>query len=346
MFVYFSEEKTVALVVRVASSFAPSCFAPRETSSDFHTVGIRTAFWRVDLCLVTAWMVCYRKCSSSSSPFAFPFQETTAAYALVVACTGLFLLLPLYTDCSSECLARPKGLPHVQGYTATSRKARLVQAAQRGRRATRTSGKRRESRRARPLAFPRMWRFGPCSSSYLLPRWSHLSLICVLLSANTWCERKRKALNRTEVPPQHGRRHNAHTDSTLFILRLSCSPLSLQEECWHTNLHTHGPNWGQAGAPVRPGKSAGRCDVQLSARESQKPLCQLSPNKVCALVWVLAVWMSLPWTGSQLKLQFAQFQMSGRRRAKINCHLSPIQASPRRLGLFCQRIYLCWYVDA
>lgn len=304
----FLEEKAVALFC----CRAPSCFALRETSSNFHNVtfsfecvcGLTFAFWHH--LVYFPHNVCFLQLNSflkrSCSPFAFPMREITAAYSLVMTCTGCYFIriiffLPLYTDCSSECLTSPKGLPLVlcrlQGIAITAWKARLLEPTQRGRRqkilqthhtnkwpsrSSIANRKRRESRRSLPLAFQRTWYFAPCSTPYL-PYRSHSSLfkICVLLSANTWHERTRKPLNQTEVPPSHGRWNDAHTDnSTLFVLRLSRSCLSLQEVRRHANLHSFGV-YCEGSVWVR--ESVSPCNVQLSACESQTHCVSSVPIK-------------------------------------------------------------------
>lgn len=122
----------------------------------------------------------------------------------------LYICCPFTLIALQICLTSPKGLPlvlcRVQGIAITARRARLVRAHVERKTPEdpadtphkevaflqQHSQWKRGGRAAAslPLAFQRMWYFGPCSSPYL-PSQSHPSLICVLLSANTWYERKR-----------------------------------------------------------------------------------------------------------------------------------------------------------
>lgn len=237
---------------------------------------------------------CFLKCFCS--PFAFTREMTYCCICSHCHIRFLFNPPPPHTDCSSKCLS-PKGLPlvvcRVQGIAIAARKARLVRAH--AERKTpedpadaphkrvafsqqHSQWKQEGEPWSPPLALRRMCYFGSMQYSLSsLPSSLKPDLCSSFCKYLIWQEEK-SPLNQTEVPPSHGRWHDAHTHiSTLFLLRLSRSLLSLQEVRRHTSSHSLRVNWGWGQVWVR--ESVSQCNVQLSACESQTHCVSSVPIK-------------------------------------------------------------------
>lgn len=217
-------------------------------------------------------------------PFAFPIRENCCIKRLLSHVQDFFSFFAPFTLISlQKASSLQKGLP-------------LVLCREQGTRGGEGGGQ------TVPLTFQRMWYLGPCSTPYL-PYRSHLSPICVLVSANTWYERKKEKTKRPGIRRKCLLCLDAETmptQTSALCFSSGCHALvCLSGKYRRTNLHTSGVNWGRG--------SVSQCNVQLECMWKPNLRRRLNPNKVCAIVWVRAVWTSLLWTHSRLKKRWGSF---------------------------------------